>query len=40
MRQTISATFKTLAMTLGLAMAGVTYANEPAAAPAKGGKKK
>jgi cytochrome c553 len=35
MRQTISATFKTLAMTLGLAMAGVTYANEPAAAPAK-----
>ena len=35
MRQTISATFKTLAMTLGLAMAGVTYANEPAATPAK-----
>jgi cytochrome c553 len=35
MRQTITATFKTLAITLGLVMAGVSYANEPAAAPAK-----
>ncbi len=34
MRQTISATLKTLVLAAGLSLAAVTFANEPAAAPA------